>query len=60
MYPLSFVCTAQYDEALTSGWTAFTPDADTTATTGHEIVVAYVDAANKAKAAGKTTVTAMA
>ena len=50
----------QYDEALTSGWTAFTPDADITATTGHEIVVAYVDAANKAKAAGKTTVTAMA
>ena len=50
----------QYDEALTSGWTAFTPDADITATTGQEIVVAYVDAANKAKAAGKTTVTAMA
>lgn len=50
----------QYDEALTSGWTAFTPDADITATTGQEIVVAYVDSANKAKAAGKTTVTAMA
>lgn len=50
----------QYDEALTSGWTAFTPDADITATTGNEIAVAYVDSTNKAKAAGKTTVTAMA
>lgn len=48
----------QYDEALTSGWTAFTPDADITATTGNEIAVAYVDSTNKAKAAGKTTVTA--
>lgn len=48
----------QYDETLATGWSAFTAGTDLTATTGHEIVVAYADASNKAKAAGKTVVVA--
>lgn len=48
----------QYDAVLTTGWSAFTANADITAATGNEIAVAYVDGSNKAKAAGKTAVTA--
>lgn len=46
-----------YDEAVT-GWQPFTSGQDYPATTGHEFAVAYVDSQNKAKYAGKTTVTA--
>jgi hypothetical protein len=52
------VALPQYDDVLTTGWTSFTAGADISATTGHDIVVAYVDSNNKAKAAGKTTVVA--
>lgn len=45
-----------YDDVLTTGWTAFTANAEITCATGDEIVVAYVDTTNKCKAAGKTTV----
>ena len=48
----------QYDAVLTTGWSAFTANADIAAVTGNEIAVAYVDGSNKAKAAGKTAVTA--
>lgn len=45
-----------YGAALTTGWTAWDGTAEITATTGHEIVIAEIDAANKAVAAGKATV----
>lgn len=45
-----------YDEALTTGWSAFTASTDITCADGDEIVVAYVDTSNKCKAAGKTAV----
>jgi hypothetical protein len=54
------VAAPQYDDVLTTGWTAFTAGADITATTGHDIVVAYIDASNKAKGAGKTVVVSKA
>lgn len=46
-----------YDDVLTTGWTAFAAGADITATTDNDIIVAYIKTAdNKAKYAGKTTV----
>lgn len=50
----------QYNAELTTGWTAWNGTADITAATGKELVVAYIDSANKAKAAGKVTVVAKA
>lgn len=49
-----------YDEVCDSGYTDWDGAADITAATGQKILVVEVDSANKAKAAGTTTVTAKA
>lgn len=46
-----------YDDVLTTGYSTWDGVADLTATTGNEIMVVEVDSSNKAKKAGKTTVT---
>lgn len=46
-----------YDEVVT-GWQPFTSGEGYTATTGDDFAIAYVDSQNKAKYAGKATVTA--
>lgn len=51
------VALPEYDAVVDAGWTAFTPGVDIAAVTGNEIAVVYRDADNKAKYAGKTTVT---
>ncbi|MHB1153565.1 MAG: major tail protein [Eubacteriales bacterium] len=45
-----------YGAVLSAGWTAWDGTAEITATTGHEIVIAEIDAASKAVACGKATV----
>lgn len=47
----------EYDEDLTSGWTAWNGTDDITATTGNQIVIAEVDGSTLAKLAGRATVT---
>lgn len=47
-----------YDAVLTTGWTAWDGEVEITATTGNVIVIAEIDGDNKAKKAGKATVTA--
>lgn len=49
-----------YDQVLTTGWTAWNGTDDIEATTGDVIVIAEIDATDKAKKAGKATVTALA
>lgn len=49
-----------YGQKLTTGWTSWNGSADITAATGKKITVASVDSANRAQAAGSTTVTAKA
>lgn len=49
-----------YDEACTTGYTAWDGTAEVSATTGQKILVVEVDSGNKAKAAGIATVTAKA
>ncbi len=47
-----------FDAVLTTGWTAWDGSADITATTGNQIVIAEIETAtNKAKKAGRATVT---
>ena len=46
-----------FNNVLTTGWTAWNGTAEIVATTGDKIVIAEVDADNKAKAAGEATVT---
>jgi len=49
------------DAVLTTGWTAWDGDDEITATTGNQIVIAEVETStNKAKKAGKATVTSLA
>lgn len=43
-------------DSLATGWTAWDGSAEVTATTGHEIAVAAVDASSNAITSGKTTV----
>jgi len=50
----------EYDEDLSSGWTAWNGTDDITATTGNQIVIAEVDASTLAKLAGRATVTSKA
>jgi len=47
-----------FNDDLSTGWTAWDGTAEITATTGNEIAIAEVDAANLCQAAGKTTVVA--
>lgn len=47
-----------YGATLAAGWTAWDGDDEIAATTGHQIVIAEVDGANKAVKAGKAIVTA--
>ena len=46
-----------FGQVLTTGWTAWDGVSEITATTGHKIVVAEVDASNQAKAVGEATIT---
>lgn len=46
-----------FNNVLTTGWTVWNGTAEIVATTGNKIVIAEVDADNKAKAAGEATVT---
>lgn len=50
-----------YDDVLTTGWSTWDGEADIAAATGNEIVIAEIEtASNKAKKAGRATVTAAA
>lgn len=49
-----------YDEDLTTGWTAWDGTSDIPATTGNEIVIAEVNGSTLAKLAGRAIVTAKA
>ena len=46
-----------FNNVLTTGWTTWNGSDEIVATTGNKIVIAEVDASNKAKAAGEATVT---
>jgi hypothetical protein len=50
----------EYQEDLSSGWTAWNGTDDITATTGNEIVIAEVDGSDLAILAGRATVTSKA
>lgn len=50
----------EYDQVCTTGYTAWDGTADITATTGQKIVIVEVDANNKAKKGGLTTITSKA